>query len=509
MKLAERNTTRTVARNSFWYAFESVSSLVLVFATTIPIARVLGPERLGYFNYIMWLANVSAIVGIGNPSVTHKYMAEYIGKGEGGIARSIFYRTLRTQFFTALAATLFGEVLVFTLSDPRYRLISFFQVLSILPAMLNGIPSQANNAIVNMKANVAGGLVSAAIYLVGVILSLWLGWNLLGIAIAFALSRAAELAIRIVPVIRWVNKVEPIGIPSDLTRTMRSFLLHSAALMLLNMVVWDRSDVVLLRYLSHDLSQISFFSTPFSLIEKAVLIPQVFGHALGVSMMAEYGKNPARAAQLAASAGRYLYLLAGPLLFGLALLSGPVIRLLYGSKYLPAIPVLAVAAALALFKPLFLPAQYLFRAHNRQAPMLIWNTICGGVNAGIDWLLIPGLGALGAAIGNGTAQALAVIGLWVIARKMLGVRLDYFSLAKITLAMAAMAPPVLLLARILPAYLAIPAGVAAGAVVFVAAARLLRVVAAEDLERLQHFRPSLPGPARPLFDHGLRWMTRG
>ncbi|MDP9054968.1 MAG: oligosaccharide flippase family protein, partial [Acidobacteriota bacterium] len=349
--LTQRNTTRTVAVNSFWYAFESVFSLVLVFATSIPIARVLGPERLGYFNYIMWLANVSALVGIGNPAVTHKYMAEFIARGERGLARSVFYRTLGTQVITASAITLAGEIAVFTISDPHYRWVSFFQVLSVFPAMVNGIPSQANNAIANMKANVAGGLASAFIYLAGVLLSLWLGWDLLGIAIAFALSRAAELLIRMVPVIRWVNLAKAVTLPADLVRTMRSFMVQSVALMLLNMLVWDRSDIVLLRYLNHDLSQISFFSTPFSLIEKAVLIPEVFGHALGVSMMAEYGRNAARAVQLAESAGKYLYLLAGPLLFGMALLSGPVIRLLYGPKYLPAIPVLAVAAGLALFKP--------------------------------------------------------------------------------------------------------------------------------------------------------------
>jgi len=509
MKRAEPNTTRTVARNSFWYAFESVASLVLVFATTIPIARVLGPEKLGYFNYVMWLANVSALVGIGNPSVTHKYMAEFIARGERGIARSVFYRTLRAQILTALAVTLLGEIVVLTVSDPRYRLVSFFQVLSVFPSMLNGIPSQANNAIVNMKANVAGGIASACIYLVGVVLSLWLGWNLLGIAVALVLSRSTELIIRIVPVIRWVDKVKAVVIPPEVTSVMRVFMLHSGALMLLNIVIWDRSDIVLLKYLSHDLSQISFFSTPFSLIEKVVLIPEVFGHALGVSMMAEYGRSPERAAQLAAAAARYLYLLAGPLLFGMALLSGPIIRLLYGSKYLPAIPVLAVAAGLALFKPLLIPVQYLYRAHNRQAPMLMWNTFCGSVNIGIDWLLIPMLGALGAAIGNGVAQSLAVIGLWVIAGRIMGVKLDFQGLGKITVAMAAMAPLVLVTTRYLPPYLAVPAGVAGGAASFFVVARLLRIVATEDSDRIQHFRPSLPAPARQLFDHGLRWITGG
>jgi O-antigen/teichoic acid export membrane protein len=191
----------------------------------------------------------------------------------------------------------------------------------------------------------------------------------------------------------------------------------------------------------------------------------------------------------------------------MAMLSGPVIRLLYGPKYVPTISVLAISGALALFKPLFLPVFYLFKAHSRQSPMLIWNTICGALNLGIDWLLIPGLGAVGASIGNGTAQALAVVGLWVIARSMFDLRIDLVSISKIALAVLAMAPPVLLIAYLLPPYLAIPCGVAAGAAAFFLVLRPLRVIASDDMDRLQHFRPSLPGPARPLFDSGLRWLV--
>ena len=505
MKSAQ-STARTVASNSFWHAFEAVFSLVLVFATSIPLARVLGPERLGYFNYVMWLANVSTLIAVGNPSAAHKFMAEYLARGEAGIARSIFYRTLRSQIVTAVATALGGEVIVLAFGDPRYRVVSFIQILTIIPAMVNAIPSQANNAKANMRANVAGSIVSSLIYLGGVTLSLILGWNLMGVAVTFFISRAVELGMRMTTVTRWVNTSPPANIPRDVLRSMRKFMFQSFALFALNMVVWDRSDLVLLKYLSHDLKQITFFSTTFNLVEKAILIPQVFGHALGVSMIAEYGKDPKRAADLAAAAGKYLYLIAGPLLLGMALLSAPIIRLLYGPQYLPAIPVLAIAGTLGIFKPLLLPAQYLYFAHNRQGPMVVWSLCCGIVNVAVDWLLIPSLGASGAALGNGIAQALAVIGIWVIGARLFGLRLECGAVARITVAILAMVPPVLLLTG-LPPLLAIPAGIVAGAAAFLYVSRWMRVLAPADSERLERLQTSVPGPVRPLFRNAVIWLS--
>ena len=62
------------------------------------MARIIGPQKLGYFNYVMWLANMSGIVGsVGVPMTTRKYMAEYLGRGEPGVARAVFFATMQLQ----------------------------------------------------------------------------------------------------------------------------------------------------------------------------------------------------------------------------------------------------------------------------------------------------------------------------------------------------------------------------------------------------------------------------
>jgi len=504
-----RNATRLIASNTFWYGFESVFAIAMVFATSIPMARVLGPERLGYFQYVAWLTNVGTLLAIGIPSVTTKYMAEYLNRGETGIARAIFERTLTLQISAALVITALGELLVIFTGDPAHRNVSMIQVLSMLPAMVVAIPSQANNAAEDMRANVAGSIVSSSLYLAGVLASLHWHWDLIGIATAFAVSRGAEVLVRLPPVWRRVRSYPRARIPVELRPALRSFALQSMGLMLLNVVVWDRSDVVLLKFLARDVSQITYFTLTFNIVEKVVLLPQVFGHALGNTMMAEYGRDQSRVGLLASNAAKYMYLFAAPMLFGLALLSSPLIRLVYGHQYLPAIPVLAVAAGLALFKPLLLPVQYFLRSHNRQVPLLVWNSACGVLNVGVDWALIPSIGALGAGIGNGVAQASSVIGIWVYSIVTYRIRLDFGALAKITLALAAMAAPVLLLNAWLPPLAAVIAGVPAGAIVFLGLLRQMGVLGGEDSQRLNHVAAAVPKVFRPAFQRIIAFMVPG
>src|SRR5437660_6026373 len=94
--------SRTIARNSFWFGVETFANLFLTFFTSIVIARSVGPAKLGYFLYLWWIASVAGTIGsLGIPAATRKYMSEYFGRGQMGVVRTVFYRTLRLQVLIA------------------------------------------------------------------------------------------------------------------------------------------------------------------------------------------------------------------------------------------------------------------------------------------------------------------------------------------------------------------------------------------------------------------------
>ncbi len=100
------SNTKTIAKNTGWYGLENAISSVLTLVTSIAIARTLGPTKMGYIIYVAWIASVvSGLGGLGIPATTRKYMAEFLGMGDRGTARYIYFRTLLFQLGLATLAT--------------------------------------------------------------------------------------------------------------------------------------------------------------------------------------------------------------------------------------------------------------------------------------------------------------------------------------------------------------------------------------------------------------------
>jgi O-antigen/teichoic acid export membrane protein len=494
----QRSNTRTVASNTFWWGFDSGLGIVVAFATSIPLARLMGPERLGYFSYMVWLTNMGTIIGgLGIPGAAGKFMAEHLGRGETAIARAIYGRMLHLQAIAALAVTSIALLLVHSIGDVHYRPVSTILVAAILPTMLSAVPSQANLANESVRTNIPSSIAFSVIYVVGVVLSLCFSWNLLGVAIGFLAAKWAEFILRFAITYRWMSTFPRVRLSSDLERRIFRFTLQQMLMAILVLVVWDKSDVVLLKAFNHDIRQVTFFAVVFNLVEKALVFPQVLAGSLSTTLLAQYGRDRKSVSDMAIRSALYTFLFAAPLLFGLVLVSSPLIRLLYGPKYLEAIPVLGVAAGFAALRPLAYPVDAIFRANARLGRMVLWTVICAAFNIGTDALLIPHYGAIGAAIGNGAAQTLSVAGYWFLARRDFQAGLDLRSMIKIAVSALAMAPISILFNKTLPPMAALLSDVLAGMLVFIIMVRLTRVLQPSDARRMVDIRDMLPKAIRP------------
>ena len=206
-KAAHRSLAGIVSRNSFWYSIELFFEIVVGFSTSIAMARLIGPTALGYFNLVMWLINMSGVFGnLGVPLAARKFMAEFMGRGQLGLARAVYERAQRIQMMTAGVITVAGLGVVVVAVDPDYRLMSMFMMLSLFPNMVLAVPSQANLAREDTRANVWGSLVGQSLYVVFVVASLLTGWDLLGVAIGIFVYRTVEMLVRLLPVKAWMKR---------------------------------------------------------------------------------------------------------------------------------------------------------------------------------------------------------------------------------------------------------------------------------------------------------------
>lgn len=508
-KQGNRGTTQTVAGNTAWYALELAFTIVQRLAISIPVARLIGPEQLGYFNYIQWLTTVTGVLGTaGIPVAARRYLSEYLAKGDEETADRIYRHLLRLQLILGLVLVTIGLTLVHTLSEPSHRLASSLLVLSVLPRMLLLIPSNANVAAQDMRANVAPSVLAAAYECVAVGLGLWMGWGLVSVAAAQMTAYALELWLKLASTRRWLPRSSGGPIPAALKERMKRFSGESLALLALNLVVWDRSDIFFLKMLNSDTRQVTFFSIAFTLVDRILVMPKSFALSVGANMMAEFGRDREKLNRIAALAARYALLFATPVMIGLGAISGPLISLAYGEKYLPVIPVLIIGAALAVIKPLLDPVQNLMQAADQQRFLIGWGVLCAFLNIGLDLLLIPARAAEGAMWANGLAQAITILGIWVRAAQLFGIRLPLGALLRILLCGAGMGAGVYAAGQIhlpLPALLILQ--IALGALLYPLLLRITGVLDGNDKERLDRLTTAAPRKVRRMMDALMNFVV--
>jgi O-antigen/teichoic acid export membrane protein len=507
------SNSRTIVKSATWSGIDTIFSIFVIFVTSIGIARIIGKDaigqaQLGSYQYIVYLTTITLTVGsFGLPSTTLKYMAEYLNKGQPEVARATYLATLKLQSFLSLFVAAIGFGVVSWLADPGYFWPSLLLVGAIVPRLISSVPSQANNAAETVRRNTIPSMAGAAVIAIVTFLSLWRGWEFTGLAAALFAGSSLECILKLRAVELWLGDVPRGAVPPELRRRMVNYSGKGLALLILYLVVWDRSDLLILRRLNPDTRQVLYFTLPFSLTDRALLIPALFAGALSITITAQYGRGQARLKEMTVDGGRYALMMALPLLLGLACISEPLVLLVYKAPYRAMIPTLAAIALLAIPKSLVSAPTTLLQTTERQGFLIFWTCVCGAVDIGLDFLLVGKHGAFGAAIANGTAQTLAAIGIWTYVWRSDGLNLKMGYVARILVCGAVMAAGVLAIRNVLPGAAGLALSVATGAVLWFVSLRLTRALTGEDVSRFLSVGGQLPASIRPHWKRLVGWLA--
>ena len=488
------SNTKTIARNTGWYGLESAINSFVTLFTSIAIARTLGPSKMGYFIYVSWIATVvSSLGGMGIPATTQKYMAEYIGMGDRGTARYIYFRTLLLQAGLATLAT--SGLLVWVVRDASqdYKLATALLVLSIWPAMVNFVSAQANVATEELSTNMPGSIISILAFCMGIAATVILNWGVVGVGASMLLMRVVDFLVRFFPTMKRILAWSTTHVhPEGLSKRMMSFAWQSVASMVVAMIVWDRSELILLRHLSSDIRQVAFYSVAFSMAERLLIGSAVFGSAATATIFAQYGRDKSRLSAITASSFRYLALTSIPLHVISVALAAPALLLLYGNRYKGAVLVVTLAPLLCLPKAFIGPVQSLLQSAERQSYVIAATVLAGIVDIGVAWYYIPAYGAVGACLGSGAGQLTAVGVMWAVGISMFKIKLPWMQVTKIALISVLASLTAHIIAIYLSPFWAIVLGGGASLIVLFGLFYLTRVLEAEDHDRLMILTGILP-----------------
>jgi O-antigen/teichoic acid export membrane protein len=278
--------------------------------------------------------------------------------------------------------------------------------------------------------------------------------------------------------------------------------------MILALVVWDRSEFILLKYLCPDIRQIAFYSVAFSMGERLLIGASIFTSASNATIFAQYGRDKSRLPDITAVTFRYLVLISFPLHIIASGLAIPVLLLLYGKKYIGATTIVALAPLLCMPKAFMAPVRGLLESTERQG-IIVWATVlAGAIDVAVAWALIPRYGAVGAGIGSGMAQMTAVGLMWAICIHLYKIKLPWFFTVKMLLASIASALVARTIAIHFPPLASILLGGTAAVFVLLLLMYLTSALTKEDRDRLDVLTTMLPGPVARTVGALLPLFTR-
>ena len=270
--------------------------------------------------------------------------------------------------------------MVFTVVPAEHRTYAALAVASYLPSMILSVYGSALAGAEDYRSNVLGSMVSNVLNLVGVGLTLWYGWGLVGLAGALLFSRVVDYAIRLA----FYRRRFPTGVhkrlvraplPEDLRKRIFAFCCQSTVLLLISFIVWDRSELFFLKQFS-TISEVAYYSLAFNIALQLTVLPQVFANAAGATMMTQYGRDPSLVGRITSTTVRYIAFLALPLMLTTAALSSPLLRVLYGEKYVSAIPALWISVLFMIPRAWLPPVQQLMMAIEKQSLLVKWSILC-------------------------------------------------------------------------------------------------------------------------------------
>jgi O-antigen/teichoic acid export membrane protein len=471
----------SVLAGGMWRTMAALLPQLYTLVISVTAARVLGPDGMGRQSFIAFAEISLVLLFTGGVSVAvTRFIGEEIGRGRPEVVRTLLRWAWRVEALAgAIAAGIMGAAAA-TRTELRgaWALAGIACVLGVA----NGVPAALLSGMQRWRQASLLALVIGPLSTLATLGVLAAGWGITGMFAVEAAAAVATLAWTGALARRAVHELIPPRHPrAAVPPRVRRYALVATLEVLLTFIVWRRSEFLFLQRFSTP-TQIALYSIAFAATAAllrafqalaGVLLPAVatlMGAGSGERIRSGFGR-----------AVRLVLLLTIPVTAAAVALGPAGLRLVYGSRYGDAGLVLVISMLAFPLLPLFSLSFALVAGLGRQRVPVACGILAAVVDVGLDLLLIPAHGAVGAAIANSTAQVSAGVPVLVYGCRLVGA-VDWQVAAQLRMAAASAAAGALAgwVAWLAGGRAAFPVGLGAGVVAFAAASRALRVLPAGD-----------------------------
>jgi O-antigen/teichoic acid export membrane protein len=414
---------KKIAKNTVYNFLVKAIALAFAFIASVVVARFLGPEKYGVYSFVIWfLTMVGLLVNLGIPTTITKYVSEYWGRKDysagGSILRRLFRFELVAGVVVSLALFLMAPTIAGWYNNPDLTLYLRVASLVILPLGLmflyNGFFSglQRFDLIARVNAVVFPatlGIILLVLYFGGKI-----EW-LVGVSVVANLLLVACYLYFKKTKFAFIKKGAS---TQDFGGRLLKFSASVFVVVVLDAIVWERFGIFFLSIFSTS-SEIAFYNVAFILSSRTmILLPGALTGILLPAMSEVYGTgDKEELARVHSNSTRYLAMLAFPLCLGGIAIAGQLLPALYGPSFQPASFIFAILILGGTVGSVATSSSSLLYGAELQRIVVRVGTLSALVIVLASWLLVPVLGAKGAAFASALAQITGGLALIIYAYK--------------------------------------------------------------------------------------------
>jgi len=428
--------TKTILKGSFWIYAATAISLVVGFISTIILARVLDRDSWGIFSTILSVSMLlSLFVDLGfTYTITH-YTSTLSTRGKYGKLKGYLTKLLKYRFLLILAVA----ALIFVSSDwlssffhianggDYFRISSLFFIFSNLFTTFDAIM----NGLKRFKANALFSLFNYVFKLIFAFILIYIGFGVVGAIVGYALAYLFSTFLLIIILQKIVFGAEAADTgKSEPNENISSLFVFGSMIGLAQMAqtisIW--ADSVMIGAMMG--------ATFVGVYKIAISMSSTLGGAIGAVNRVVFPVLVGIEAKKEESASelnrvlKYGSFFAIPAVFGLAAFSNEIISMFFGQQYIDAAPVLLILSYLCFDGFIIGALVSYFSAKKKVKTIGVASALCAIANVALNFILIPILGMVGAAIASVITRVFNLIILLFEGKRKLGLQIDFNNFQK-------------------------------------------------------------------------------
>ena len=383
---------RKVVENIYWAVLGKVVNVVSGVLIGVLVARYLGPEKFGLMSYVIsYVMIFSILAAFGVDSIEIRELSKHDAIKETILGTAFAMRLI----FAMIAILLVLITLVLFESDAFTFAMVMVYSLSLIFGTLNVIRNYFSAIILNeyvVKTEISRTVIGSGIKVFLLLSHCSLTWFIVASTFDFVLIGGGY----IYSYRKMVGSICAWKFDSAIARMLirESFpLLISGTAVL----IYQKINAVMLRNMLGTAS-VGQFSVAEKIMDLAVFIPMVVSQTVTPLLVKAHQEGYVRYHEKRQQFMDIMVWSSVAMSVIAFVLAGPAIRLLYGAKYLGAIPVLQIMAWKAVFMALSGSSGQLIVIENLHRYIVMRDIIGCVVSVALNFLLIPLWGVSGSAV---------------------------------------------------------------------------------------------------------------